>query len=91
MTKFIIGVDAFSDPNAQEKEFITHTQFPKFFAEIIFVESQDQIGFSLDSLKVIWNEKCEKKDLDLAIKDARKAVEFYTEKTMSLMEDEHDA
>lgn len=90
MTKFIIGVDAFSDPNSSgEKEFITHTQFPKFIAEIIFVETQNQIGFSLDSIKMIWNEKCEKKDLDMAIKDARKAVEFYTEKTMSLMEDEN--
>ena len=85
MTKFIIGVDAFSDPESSEEvEFITHTQQPKFIAEIIFVESQNKVGFKMDSLKIIWNEPCEKKQLALAMVEAEKAIEFYTKKSMEL-------
>lgn len=85
MTKFIIGVDAFSDPeSSDEKEFITHTQYPKFIAEIIFVESSDNLGFQMESLTMLWNEPCEKKDLSQAIADAEKAILFYTKKSMEL-------
>lgn len=85
MTKFIIGVDAFSDPeSSDEKEFITHTQFPKFVAEIIFIESADKLGFKLDSLKLLWNEPCSANELDLALADAEKAILYYTKKSMEL-------
>lgn len=85
MTKFIIGVDAFSDPeSSDEKEFVTHTQFPKFIAEIIFVESPDKLGFKLDSLKLLWNEACDKKELDLALSEASSAILYYTKKSMEL-------
>ncbi len=85
MTKFIIGVDAFSDPDSSdEKEFVTHTQFPKFVAEIIFVESMDKLGFKLDSLKLLWNEACDKNELDLALGDASSAILYYTKKSMEL-------
>ena len=86
MTKFIIGVDAFSNPEALEDEFITHTQYPKFIAEIIFTESHDLIGFKLDSIKIIWNEPCEETVLAAAITEAKTAIQFYTEKTMLLEE-----
>ena len=85
MTKFIIGVDAFSDPESNdEKEFVTHTQFPKFIAEIIFIESSDKMGFKLDSLKLLWNEACDKNELDLALADAESAILYYTKKSMEL-------
>lgn len=85
MTKFIIGVDAFSDPeSSDEKEFVTHAEFPKFIAEIIFVESSDKLGFKLDSLKLLWNEACDKRELDVALADAEKAILYYTKKSMEL-------
>lgn len=85
MSKFIIGIDAFSDPeNLEEKEYITHTEFPRFIAEIIFIESDSLFGFSLESLNLIWNENCEKNDLTTALTLAEKAIAFYTEKTMTL-------
>ena len=87
MAKFIIGIDAFSDPeNLEEKEFITHTEHPRFVAEIIFVESDSDYGFSLDDLNIIWNEPCDQKVLDSALLEAEKAVDFYTDKTMALEE-----
>jgi hypothetical protein len=83
--KFIIGIDAFSNPdNLEEREYITHTQTPKFVAEIIFEESDADFGFSLDSLNIIWSEPCDKQVLDAALKDAEKAIEYYTEQTMML-------
>lgn len=85
MAKFIIGCDAFSDPDSlEEKEFVTHTEFPRFVAEIIFVESDDDYGFTLETLNVIWNEPCDKRELDNALAAAGKAIAFYTEKTMGL-------
>ncbi len=85
MAKFIIGCDAFSDPDSlEEKEFITHTEFPRFIAEIIFVESDDEFGFILETLNVIWSEPCEKNQLDNALAQAGKAVAYYTEQTMAL-------
>ena len=85
MAKFIIGIDAFSDPDSlEEKEFITHSEFPRFIAEIIFVESDADSGFSVESLNMLWNEACENKDLVTAKKAALEAIDFYTEKTMSL-------
>ena len=86
MAKFIIGVDAFSNPEEHEEEFITHTEFPKFIAEIIFSESSDLAGFKFDSLKMLWNEDCEKKELTAALADAKNAVEYYTKQSL-LMED----
>ena len=53
MAKFIIGVDAFSDPEALEDEFITHTEYPRFVGEIVFVEARELAGFKFDSIKVI--------------------------------------
>ncbi len=85
MAKFIIGIDAFSDPdNLEEKEFVTHTEFPRFIAEIFFVESDGIFGFALDTINIIWNEPCDKNVLDAAVTAAGKAIEFYTEKTMTL-------
>lgn len=85
MVKFIIGTDAFSDPDSlEESEFITHTEFPRFMAEIIFIESDDDYGFTVETLNVLWQEPCEKRDLDTAIAAARKAIDYYTEKSMAL-------
>lgn len=85
MAKFIIGVDAFSDPESnEEKEYITHTQFPQFIAEIVFVESADKLGFKIDSLKIIWNQECEKSQLTQALEDAEKAIVYYTKKSMEM-------
>lgn len=84
MAKFIIGVDAFSDPEALEDEFITHTEYPRFVGEIVFVEAQELAGFKFDSINVIWNEKCEKADLAEAVREAQDAVKFYTQKSLLL-------
>lgn len=83
--KFIIGIDAFSNPdNLEEKEYITHTQTPKFIAEIIFEESDSDFGFSLESLDIIWSEACDKSVLDATLKEAEIAIQYYTEQTMML-------
>lgn len=87
MAKFIIGVDAFSDPEALEDEFITHTEYPRFVGEIIFVEARELAGFKFDSINVLWNEKCEKADLEEALQEAQGAVKFYTEKSLLLEEE----
>ncbi len=85
MAKFIIGVDAFSDPEGEgEQEFITHTEHPKFIAEIIFVETNDKLGFKFDSLKVLWKDDCKERELSLALSEAEKAIAFYTKKSMEL-------
>lgn len=86
MAKFIIGVDAFSNPESHEDEFITHTEHPKFIAEIIFAESHDLAGFKFDSLNMIWSEPCEKTELAAAVKEAKAAVEYYTQQSL-LMEE----
>lgn len=86
MTKFIIGVNAFSDPEGLEEEFITHTEYPRFIAEIIFMETQDKLGFKMESLDIIWNEPCNKEELAAAMKEAKKAVEYYTARSMELEE-----
>lgn len=86
MAKFIIGIDAFSNPEELEEEFITHTEFPKFIAEIVFAESFDKLGFRMESLDIIWNEPCEKEELATAMKEAKEAIEFYTAKSMELGE-----
>lgn len=84
MAKFIIGVDAFSDPEGLEDEFITHTEYPRFIGEIIFVEAQELAGFKFDSIKILWNEACDKADLNKALADAKTAIKFYTEKSLLL-------
>ncbi len=85
MAKFIIGIDAYSDPeSSQEREFITHTGYPKFVAEIIFIETQNKMGFTVDTLKLLWSEPCDKNDFGLAMSEAKKAIEYYTEKSMSI-------
>ncbi len=87
MAKFIIGVDAFSDPEALEDEFITHTEYPRFVGEIVFVEARELAGFKFDSIKVIWNEKCEKAELNEVLAEAQAAIKFYTEKSLLLEEE----
>lgn len=85
MVKFIIGVDAFSDPeSSDEKEYITHTEYPRFIAEIFFVESKDKQGFKLDSINLLWSEVCEKNVLSAAMGEAEKAILFYTKKSMEM-------
>ena len=73
--KFIIGVDAYSDAeNELEKEFIVHTEKPFFVGEIV----EDENAFSGESIKIIYSEKCEKKEFDELMKLALRALDTYT-------------
>lgn len=88
---FIIGVDAFSSPHDESaKEVIVHTAYPRFIAEITNMADDGishKIGFSSESVKIIWCEECEKSDLLLAIREAEKAIEYYTKSSFELFTD----